>query len=275
MKKKVLVTLVLALSLSAATACSKKAGETAPTTTEAATEAPTGETTEEETEAEIEETSMTGVIVSFTDTVLTVKDDSDDTEKEFDYSKAEVTREFPFSEGDEIEIIYADGTAENPIPAISVEVYTSVIGENSDPYVEGTVKDATTNTITLELENGESYTFGKTNAYIVAKDGILADKKATVTYIGDIDDTDPVPLAVKVVMEDSYGSADADKFAFIGKVAIIEDESIVLQAEDGDFYTFVSDEHDFSDYSVGDKLQITYTGTITAKEIPAVKVVKK
>lgn len=272
MKKKVLVTLVLALSLSAATACSKKAEETAPTTTEATTEAPTEETTEEETEAEIEETSMTGVIVSFTDTILIVKDDSDDTEKEFDYSKAEVTREFPFSEGDEIEIIYPDGTAKTPIPAISVEVYTSVIGENSDPYVEGTVKDATTNTITLELEDGESYTFGKTNAYIVAKDGILVDKKATVTYIGDIDDD---PLAVKVVTEDSYGSADADKFAFIGQVAKIEDESVVLQAEDGDFYTFVSDEYDFSDYSIGDNLQITYTGTITAKEIPAVKVVKK
>jgi len=273
MKKKVLVTLVLALSLSAATACSKKAEETTPATTEATTEAPTEDTAEEETE--MEETSMTGIIVSFTDTVLTVKDDADDAEKEFDYSKAEVTREFPFSEGDEIEIIYPDGTTETPIPAISVEVYTSVIGENSDPYVEGTVKDAATNTITLELENGESYTFGKTNAYIVAKEGILVDKKATVTYIGDIDDTDPVPLAVKVVMEDSYGSADADQFAFIGPVANIEEQSIVLQAEDGDYYTFVSDEYDFSDYSIGDNLQITYTGTITAKEIPAVKVVNK
>jgi len=273
MNKKVLVTLVLALSLSAATACSKKAEETTPAVAEVTTEATAEETTEEETE--LEETSMTGVIVSFTDTVLTVKDDSDDTEKEFDYSQAEVTREFPFSEGDEIEIIYLEGTAETPVPAISVEVYSSVIGENTDPYVEGTVKETAKNTVTLELEDGESYTFSTANAYIVAKDGIVADKKAKVTYIGDIDDTDPVPLAVKVVMEDSYNSADADKFAFIGKVASIEDESIVLQADDGDFYTFVSDEHDFSGYSIGDTLQITYTGTVTAKEIPAVKVVKK
>lgn len=274
MKKKVLVTLVLALSLSAATACSKKAAEeTTPAATEETAETPAEVTAEEETE--LEETSMTGIIVSFTDTVLTVKDDSDATEKKFDYSKAEVIREFPFAEGDEIEIIYPDGTTETPIPAISVEVYTSVIGENADPYIEGIVKDSAEDTITLESEDGEAYTFSKVNAYVVAKDGILADKKATVTYIGDIEDTDPVPMAVKIVMEDSYGSAEADMFAFTGQVASIEDESIVLQSGDGDFYTFVSDEHDFSDYKIGDNLQITYTGTITAKEIPAVKVVKK
>lgn len=276
MKKKLLMTAMLVLALSA-TACSKKADEPA-TTPEVTTEAPvtTEATTEAETETEeeIEEDFMTGIITKFTDTVLTVKNDDDDSEKDYDISKAEVVQEFPFSEGDWVEISYPAETTESPVPAIHVEVIESIIGENTDPSVEGTITDATMNTLTLKLEDGNTYSFTTSNAYVVAKNGITNDKKATVTYIGDIDDTDSNPVAVKVVMEDSYNSPDAELNAFIGEVAQIEPEnnSIVLEAENGDFYTFVNDDIDFTDYEVGSTLKIFYTGSITKKEIAATKI---
>lgn len=276
MKKKLLITTMLVLALSA-TACSKKVDETtaAPeTTTEAATtEATTAavETTEEE---DVEEDYMSGMITKFTDTLLTIKNDDDGTEKDYDISKAEVVQEFPFAEGDWVEVSFPAETTEDPVPAIHVEVMESVIAATTDQSVEGTVEDATMNTLTLKVEDGTSYSFTTSNAYVVGKDGIRVDQKATVTYIGDVEDTDPNPLAVKIVMEDSYNTPEAELNAFSGEVAQIEEDSIVLQSADGDFYTFVSEDLDFSSYKVGDNVQIFYTGTITEKAIPATRIVK-
>lgn len=275
MKKKLLITTMLVLALSA-TACSKKVDETtaAPeTTTEAATEATTTapETTEEE---DVEEDYMSGVITKFTDTILTIKNDDDGTEKDYDISKAEVVQEFPFAEGDWVEVSFPAETTEDPVPAIHVEVMESVIAATTDQSIEGTVEDATMNTLTLKVEDGTSYSFTTSNAYVVGKDGIRVDQKATVTFIGDVEDTDPNPLAVKIVMEDSYNTPEAELNAFTGEVAQIEEDSIVLESADGDFYTFVSEDLDLSSYKVGDTVQVFYTGTITEKAIPATRIVK-
>lgn len=275
MKKKLLITTMLVLALSA-TACSKKAEETTAAPETATTEAVTTEAAAEETteEEEVEEDYMSGLITKFTDTILTIKSDDDETEKDYDISDAEVIQEFPFAEGDWVEITYPAETTKTPVPVIRVEVLDSVIAATTDPSVEGTVEETTADTLTLKLEDGGSYTFTTTNAYVVGKNGIAADQKATVTFIGDVEDTDPNPLAVKIVMEDSYNTPEADLNAFTGEVAQIEDESIVLESADGDFYTFVSDDIDFSSCKTGDTLQIFYTGTITEKAIPATKIVK-
>ena len=204
--------------------------------------------------------------------ILTVRSDDDDSEKNYDLSKAEITQEFPFAEGDLVDIIFPYETTEDPVPVIALEVLESVIGQNADPSATGKVTEITDTTLTLELEEGESYTLSIANAYIVSKEGIKADSEATVTYIGDLDDD---AMATKVVTEDSYDTAEAELSAFIGKVAQNEEDNIVLESAEGDFYTFVSDDIDFSAYSTGDTLQIFYTGTITDKEISADKVEKK
>lgn len=276
MKKTLLVTAILALTL-AATACSKKdeapATTAAPATTEATTEATTAATTEAATEEEVEEDYMSGIVTKIDGDILTVKSDDDQAEKNYDISKAEVTKEFDITEGDWIEISFASGTTEDPVPAITASVLESVIGENSDPSAEGKITDATMNTITLDVD-GTEYSLGTANAYIVAKDGITVDKNATVTYIGDLDDE---PMAVKVVMEDSYGTPEAEINAFIGDVAQIGEEgnSIVLESGTGDFFTFISDDIDFSQYKEGQTVQVNYSGKITDKEIKADKVIAK
>lgn len=274
MKKKLLMITMLALALSA-TACSKKVDETtaAPeTTTEApATEAATEESSEEE---DVEEDYMSGILTKFTDTILTIKNDDDGAEKDYDISNAEVIHDFPLSVGDWVEVSFPAESTEDPVPAIQVSVMESVIESTTDPTVEGTVADATMNTLTLTTDDGDSYTFTTSNAYVVGQEGILVDQKATVTYIGDVEDTDPNPLAVKIVMEDSYNTPEADLNAFSGEVAQIEGDSIVLKSADGDFYTFVSEDLDFSSCKLGDTIQIFYTGMVTEKAIPATQIVK-
>lgn len=276
MKKKILVTTLMVLALGI-TACSSKKEEpttaatvatAAETTAAESTEAPE-ESTEEE---EIEEDYMTGLITKIDGTILTVKNDEDETEKNYDISKAEITQEFPFAEGDSVEISYPAETAEDPVPVITLEVLESAISQNTDPSAEGTVTESTADSITLEMEDGNTYTLAASNAYIVGKNGITAGQKATVTYLGDLDDE---AMAVKVVMEDSYNTPEAELNAFIGTVAQIEDDHIVLESAEGDFYTFISDDIDFSDYEEDQTLQITYTGSIAAKEIPALDVTEK
>ncbi|NBH73515.1 hypothetical protein D3Z51_16170 [Clostridiaceae bacterium] len=213
---------------------------------------------------------MTGVITGINGDILTVLSDDDGNEKDYDISKAEVSQEFPFSEGDLVEIMFPYETTEDPVPAISVEVLESVIAQNTDPSATGTVKEADDTTLTLEME-GESYSINIANAYVVAADGIAAGKEATVTYIGDLDDE---AMAVKVVMEDSYDTEEAKLNAFVGKVVQSEENNIVLESANEDFYTFVSDDTDFTKYSAGETLRIFYTGTITDKEITADKVEK-
>jgi len=267
MKKQLLVTAMLTMAL-AATACSKKS-DPAETTVET-----TAETTAETTEAEdIDEDSMSGYITAVNGKILTVQNDEDNTVKDYDVTDAEIIQEYAFTEGDWVEIFFPAETTENPVPVLRVEVLESVIAQISadvDPSEEVTIKEVGTDTVTFTAEDGESYTVNTANAYIVGK--MAADTKATITYIGDLDDS---PLAVKIVTEDSYDTDDAEKSAFTGKIAKTDDESLVLISAHEDFYTFVSDEIDFSEYNVGDRVQVFYTGSIMEKEIPAVKVVKK
>lgn len=290
MKKKVLVTAIVTLTIGAVgvTACSKKVDTPAAATTEAASEivaecdlaaeaeAETAENAEENETTEdtdLEEIYMSGLITAMNGDILTVKNDEDSTEKDYDISNADVTQEYPFSEGDWIEICYAADPSADPIPALTVEVLDSVIAQNTDPTVEGMIIDAANENITIQVD-GEDYTLIRANAYVVGKSGILVDKNAQITYIGDLDDE---ALAVKIVMEDSYDSDAAQINALIGEVAQIgeDGESIILKSAQEDFFTFVSDDIDFTEYDEGDLLQIEYTGTITAKEIPAVEVTKR
>lgn len=268
MKKALFVTAIAALSISAA-ACSKKT-DTAPSTTAA----PTAETTVETVSGEdVDEVYTSGIIIGIEGDILTVKDDFDESKKKYDISRAEVIKDYPLSEGDWLDITYPEGSTEEPIPAIAIEITTSMIEQSLDPQAEGKIIDASMGTVTLET-NDETYTFLSANAYIVAKDGIKTDENATIYYLGELDDE---PMALKIVMEDSYDTPEAEKNAFVGEVAQVAQsgKEIVLQSSVGDFYTFVSNNIDFKQYSESQTLQIEYTGSISDKEIAAVSVTKK
>ena len=266
MKKALLITAIAAVSISAAACSSKKPAET----TAAPVETTAAKTT---TAAETNEDYTSGIITAIDGDVLTVKDDYDDEERKYDISGADVTNEFPLTEGDWVDITFQADSTEDPVLAIAVEVTSSVLEQTMDPVAEGTIKEVASDTMTLEVD-GEEYKILTGNAYVVGKDGIKADADAEVTYLGDLDDE---PLAIKIVMADAKDSDDAKINAFVGKVAQIGEDGdhIVLEAQTGDFFTFVSDDTDFSQYAEGDTLQIQYDGSINDKEIQVVKITKK
>lgn len=266
MKKALLITAIAAVSISAAACSSKKAAET--------TAAPAETTAAEETsETDVEEDYTSGIITAIDGDIITVKDDYDEQERKYDLSGAEVTKEFPLSWGDWVDLTFPAGTTDDPIPAIAMEVTTSMLEQDMDPVANGKITEVASDSMTLEVD-GEEYKILTGNAYVVGKNGIKADENATVEYLGDLDDE---PLATKIVMEDAKDSDEAKINAFVGKVAQISEDGnhIVLQAQTDDFFTFVSDSIDFSQYAEGDTVQVQYDGKISDKEIQAVKITKK
>lgn len=276
MKKQMLATslLIMALGLSA---CSPKApAETTPaetTTTAAAAEATTA--SEAETEEEVEEVSIDGIITKIESDVVTVKNSEDDKEISFDISKAEVINDFDLSVGDEVEVTFAEGASGETVPAITFEVYTSVIEENSDPLVSGSIEKSDDNTLSLKTEDGETYSFSTANSYIVSKDGIKEGVNAEITYLGDLEDTDPIPMAIKVVTEDSFDSEDAKINAFKGTIDQLTGQDFTAETADGNYFSCTAEDGvDLSSFSKGDTVLITYTGSLTAKVIAVTNVEK-
>lgn len=105
MKKALLITAIAAVSISAAACSSKKAAET--------TAAPAETTAAEETsETDVEEDYTSGIITAIDGDIITVKDDYDEQERKYDLSGAEVTKEFPLSWGDWVDLTFPAGTTE-------------------------------------------------------------------------------------------------------------------------------------------------------------------
>ncbi|MBT9779305.1 hypothetical protein GPL15_22765 [Clostridium sp. MCC353] len=277
MKKHMLAASLLIMTLGLA-ACSPKApAETTPAeTTAAATTAETTAAVETETEEEeVEEASVDGVITKIDSNVVTIKNSEDDKETAYDISKAEVIGDYELSVGDEVEVTFAEGSTGDVISAIALEVYTSVIEENSDPKISGTVEESADSTVSLKTEDGETYSFSTSNSYIVSKSGIKPGVNAEVTYLGDLEDTDPIPMAIKVVTEDSFDSEDAKINAFRGTIDQLTGNDFTAETEDGNYFSCTAEaDVDLSSFKKGDTVLITYSGPLTAKVIAVTNVEK-
>ena len=283
MKKQLLTIAVLSVSMGLAACSSGKTTDPteATTVTEATTEGETeavSATVETTTVAESTEAFdlqyVEGLITKIDGTKITVKDEFEDTDIVFDIADADVTNTFPLSEGDYVEVAYPENAEGDVINAEAMEVIESVLAESEEPMLTGTVQEADDNTLTIEGEDGNSYTFDTANAYVVAADGVKAGKEVRVNYLGDAEFDDTL-IATKVVTEDSYDDPKAQLSAFVGEIDSVEEHGLVLISSTGDYYTFVSPNLDFSPYAAGDTVQVTYTGSLAGKEISATDVEKK
>ncbi len=264
MKKRFLVLALLAMTLALPGCSSSRTTETTAAQTTAA------EDTEEETDEdeEPEEDSLNGELTGIDGDIVTVLSADDGQEYNFDLSSAEITRQYDLTEGDGVYVEYyvEDKT---PLTAIALEVDEPYLETIMDPVMEGTITDTAARSITITTDNGEEYSFLTIHAYIVTADGIQTGTRVKVSYIGEPDDE---PYAIKVVTEDSFDTEEAQKNGFVADVSEVMDGQIVLESEEEDFYTFVSDSLDFSQFSEGDTVLIIYDGKITDKEITALEI---
>lgn len=274
---------VMALAL-AATACSS--GQSSETT---AAETTQEETTQEETaaeeaaaeasEEEVDEDYFYGYVQAVDADQVTLQDE-DGVQAVFDVSQAEFSDDVELRPGDEIEITFLGELSEDVTPAEYVDVITSsaleeaeAAAEEIDPVVYGTIEKADDSSLTLRTEEG-TYTFDATIAQKVTLGGIAAGSEAEVTYYGDLDDEEALPMATRIVTEDAMDSEDAQMYTLTGTVVEVGQDSIVLETADQDqsIFTFQGEAGMFDGYSVGDTATVIYEGTLTARVITALGV---
>lgn len=271
MKKQYFIIAALALALGL-TACSSKTAET----TAAATEAETTEAAESVAEENMEEDYFYGFVDDVTETEVTVSGDDGNTVT-FDYSEAELTGAEEIGVGDEVEVIFLGQLSEGVTKAKSVDVITSEAelqaeeeAENMDPVVSGTVEAADDETLTLATEDG-TYTFRTLIAQKVTKDGIKEGVEAEVTYYGDLEDTEDIPVATRIVTEDAFDSDEAQITTLTGKAVEVGEDHVILETSDPEntLFSFAGQEGMFDGIEVGDTVTVIYEGTLTDRAIVA------
>ncbi len=119
----------------------------------------------------------------------------------------------------------------------------------------GTVEDASMNTLTVQVD-GQNYTVNISDAQHEYANGIQTGNKVTITYIGDLSDSD-----VQIVkVTDSDPNTAASDAVYTGKITDATTNTITIQTNDGATMTFDKSE---ADDEVGD-LEVGISVSIVA-----------
>ena len=269
MKKTYLAIAVMALALGI-TACSSQPEETtAPS--EETTQASSEETAEEE---DVEVDYFDGDVNVVEEFLVTVTD-SEGTERKFDISEAEVTGAEAVGVGDEVEVTYdITKLADDTTPALEIEVLFSAAEEAeeglADEVINGTIAEVGDGTLTLETEDG-SYTFNTLIGQQVTEGGLNAGAEAEVTYYGDLEDTEDLPVITRIVTADAMDTEDASIYTLTGTVSECDADHVVLDTADpaNTFFAFEGPGL-FGDVQIGDTITVIYEGSLTGRTVAAV-----
>lgn len=280
MKKIAITAALLAMALGM-TACSS--GSDQSETTQEATEAAVQETTQAQTEeteetAEEDEDYFYGFVTEVTDNQVTVQDEEGKTAV-FDYSEADFSDDYPLTVGDEVEITFLGTMSEDVTKAVFVDLITSAAEEaqeeeaaNEDPVITGIIEKIDGTTLSLKSDkDGNVYNFDTSIAQQVTLGGLQAGTEAEVTYYGDLEDEDYLPMATRIVTEDAYDSEDAQEYTLTGTVVEAGTDYVVLETADQDksLFTFVGEAGMFDGVAPGDTATVIYEGTLTGKTVQA------
>ena len=277
--KKMYVTAAMAAAMALmVTACSSGGtSQTETTASQAATEAAAQETTATETQEtqEEEEDFFYGVITEVQGQNLTIDDNGEIAT--FDCSEAEYSDDYELVPGDEVEVTFYGTLSEDVTKAVYVEIIASAAQEaeeealaNADPVMTGTIEKVEGTTLDLKSDEDEAvYTFDTSIAQQVSLGGIQAGVEAEITYYGDLEDEEYLPMATRIVTEDAYDSEDAQEYTLTGTVVETGEDYIVLQTADQDqsVFTFVGEAGMFDGPAEGDTASVSYEGTLTGKTV--------
>ena len=277
--KKMYVTAAMAAAMALmVTACSSgSTSQTETTASQAATEAAAQKTTATETQEtqEEEEDFFYGVITEVQGQNLTIDDNGEIAT--FDCSEAEYSDDYELVPGDEVEVTFYGTLSEDVTKAVYVEIIASAAQEaeeealaNADPVMTGTIEKVEGTTLDLKSDEDEAvYTFDTSIAQQVSLGGIQAGVEAEITYYGDLEDEEYLPMATRIVTEDAYDSEDAQEYTLTGTVVETGEDYIVLQTADQDqsVFTFVGEAGMFDGPAQGDTATVIYEGTLTGKTV--------
>ena len=296
MKKQMLMIAVLTGALALA-ACGKKTEETAAATTAATTEAAEAETTQEAEakEAEAEEAMDTeifedegyfdGTVTGMSGTQIMVLSDEGETYT-FEIGSAETDPEYDILPGAYVEVSYdgvknQDGVTDATMVSVLMSLEQQAMDKGEDPALQGTVKEYDGRSLVVTDPNGKDHEFDSSIAQVVSGGDLTAGTAVMVTYVGSIEPENQmdseegegsgIPVAIKVVTPDSVGTETESKLS--GTVTYVEGGQMAMETP-AMVFEFTGDPSIFAGIAVGDKVTVTYTGSVGNKTVQATAVTK-
>ncbi len=228
------------------------------------TEETTGESAAEESSEAAAEKTVTGRVDSIDGTVLSLSGQND-IAYQIDIADAQGGGSLEIGQGDQIQITFMD-TDDEVKTAESYDILTSAEMEGDlDPILSGVVADATMNTIAVEAESGNTYHFSTAIAQrVTGETGIVIGENVDITYYGELPAGEEEGLALRVITEEASGDAEATYKTLTGSLVSLDEETLVLEAEDGTQFSFAADgAADPEEYGAGEQIIVTYSGSLT------------
>ena len=170
---------------------------------------------------------MSGTLVSFVGSSLTITNEQDSNDYTFDVSQAEVSAKNMVA-GDEIVVFYTGeiaGTDTAAVTVVKVEDLGGAPTQQEEHEVAGNLVYIGENTITIQLNDGTQLTFNSTNCEHDFKNGLKEGNWVSVNYLGELNGSDASGVKVLKITDD-------DDNAVIQEVK----ESMQIEARDETVY---------------------------------------
>lgn len=216
-------------------------------------------------ENEKEEKIVEGTVLNASADVLQMKT-SEAAELYFEIKDLDLTDVESLITGQSIWVYYTGEIKGTSTDDITV---THIVNPTEN-HIEGSIVDATMNTLTIQTEGGETFSFSTMDADMSAVDGLLIGSAVKVYYVGEIDGTNTADATVlKVTM--------SGEKSIIGTVTDATMNTLILQLDNGELIQFSTEDADKSGLHkllIGDRITVVYTGFIYGTSTENVMVVR-
>ena len=249
------------------TSAAQKPQVTEAAETETATPTPTEK---QETGGEV-----TGEILNFTGSILSLKVEGEDNSVEFEIGDGKLKCQNGILAGEEVVVSYEGERKEGDITRAKVLEVSDAPGreELEETVIAGQVQAVTNNTLTITLEENDSITFVTTGAKYELKQGLALGNWVDVSYKGKMMGNNARNLKVLSVTDNNYLEENDEEISsenmqeMQATLLSVQNDILTVQDKEGEQYQFSADKAQISlQYGVLEDSEVilTYCGKASA-----------
>ena len=188
---------------------------------------------------------VTGKILNFTGSILSLKVEGEDNSVEFEIGDGKLQCQNGILAGEEVVVSYEGERKDGDITKAKVLEVSDAPGreELEESVIAGQIQAVTNNTLTIATEKGISITFVTTGAKYELKQGLAPGNWVDVSYKGEMIGSNARNLKVLSVIDSNYleeneESASEDTQEMNAILLSVQNDILTVQEKDGEQYQF-------------------------------------
>lgn len=227
------------------------------------------------TEEQMNKEEVTGKILNFTGSLLSLEVEGEEDSVEFEIGDGRLKCQNGILAGEQVVVSYEGERKKGDTSKVKVlEVSDAPEREElEETVIAGQIQSVTNNTLTIAAEENISITFITTGAKYELKQGLKSDHWVDVSYKGEMMGANARNLKVLSVT-DHYGEGDTEEEVsseetkeMKASLLSVQNDILTVQEKDGERYQFSADQAQISlQYGVleGSEVILTYSGEASA-----------